>query len=212
MPVNTPTISVKQSKPTISSTNLYTMSARGIGVDVGGWRAVPLRVQDSSEASTKSGFKIAADSRCDTSAVARWLVQGARSAGRPADVLKQLCELLARITEIYGLRRSASILLDTYVGHQAGERILAGRIRRGDYETISAVIWLSDMRGFTALADTLPPAVLIELLNSYFDCQVPEILDCGGEILKFMGDGMLAIFPVASNAADLPKRAERRWR
>ena len=47
--------------------------------------------------------------------------------------------------------------------------------------------------------------MLIELLNSYFDCQVPAILDCGGEILKFMGDGMLAIFPVASNAADLPR-------
>jgi len=58
------------------------------------WRTVPLSAQDSSEASTKSGFKMAADFRCDTSAVARWLVQGARSAGQPADVLKQLCEQL----------------------------------------------------------------------------------------------------------------------
>jgi adenylate cyclase len=89
---------------------------------------------------------------------------------------------LARITEVYGLRRSASILLDTHVGHQAGERVPAGRIWRGDYEAIHAVIWLSDMRGLTAVADTLPPAALIEILNNYFDCQVPSIIDRGGEI------------------------------
>jgi adenylate cyclase len=117
--------------------------------------------------------------------------------------IEKIVAPFARIAEIYALRRSASALLDTYVGYQAGERILAGRIRRGDYEAIHAVIWLSDMRGFTALADALPSVMLIELLNSYFDCQVPAILDRGGEILKFMGDGMLAIFPVASNAADL---------
>jgi adenylate cyclase len=110
---------------------------------------------------------------------------------------------LARITEVYALRRTASNLLDAYVGHQAGERILGGRIRRGDCEAIDAVIWLSDMRGFTALADSLPPGALIELLNRYFDCQVPAILDRGGEVLKFIGDGLLAIFPVGSNAADI---------
>jgi adenylate cyclase len=109
---------------------------------------------------------------------------------------------LARVTEIYALRRTASNLLDTYVGHSPGERILAGRIRRGDVEEIHAAIWLSDMRGFTALADRLPPRQLIDLLNRYFDCQIPPILDHGAEVLKFMGDGLLAIFPIADDNAD----------
>jgi adenylate cyclase len=56
------------------------------------------------------------------------------------------------------------------------------------------------MRGFTALADRMPPPALIELLNRYFDCQIPPILSHGGEVLKFMGDGLLAIFPFAAEA------------
>lgn len=105
---------------------------------------------------------------------------------------------LARVAEVWSLRRTASNLLSTYVGHQAGERILAGRIRRGHTETIDAAIWLSDLRGFTRLADRLPPTELIDLLNRYFDCQVPAIRAHDGEVLKFMGDGLLAIFPLAS--------------
>jgi len=111
--------------------------------------------------------------------------------------LEGLSAPLARVTEIYALRRTATNLLDTYVGREAGARILAGQIRRGFTETIRAAIWLSDMRGFTALADTLPPPTLLELLNRYFDCQVPAIVKHGGEVLKFMGDGLLAIFPLS---------------
>ena len=114
---------------------------------------------------------------------------------------------LARVAEVRALRRTASTLLDTYVGHAAGERILAGRIRRGDIEEIHAAIWLSDMRGFTALSDREPPRVLIDLLNRYFDCQVPVILDHGAEVLKFMGDGLLAIFTIAGDEAEVCKRA-----
>ena len=62
---------------------------------------------------------------------------------------------------------------------------------------IQAVIWQSDLRGFTPMADRLPSADLIALLNSFFDCQVPAIAEHGGEMLKFLGDGLLAIFPVA---------------
>jgi adenylate cyclase len=113
---------------------------------------------------------------------------------------------LARVAEIRALRRTASIVLDTYVGHDAGERILAGRIRRGDIEEIHAAIWLSDMRGFTALADRVPPPVLIDLLNRYFDCQVPVILDHGAEVLKFMGDGLLAIFTIDDNEVEVCRR------
>ena len=114
---------------------------------------------------------------------------------------------LARVAEIRALRRTASTLLDTYVGHDAGERILAGRIRVGDIEEIHAAIWLSDMRGFTALADGLPPRVLIDLLNRYFDCQVPVIIDHGAEVLKFMIDGLLAIFTIAGNETEVCRRA-----
>jgi adenylate cyclase len=114
---------------------------------------------------------------------------------------------LARVAEIRALRRMASTLLDTYVGHDAGERILAGRIRRGDIEEIHAAIWLSDMRGFTALADSLPPHAMIDLLNRYFDCQVPVILNHGAEVLKFMGDGLLAIFAIAGDETAVCKRA-----
>lgn len=111
--------------------------------------------------------------------------------------LHRLTKPLTRLAEAHALRRTAANLLDTYVGHDAGARILDGQIRRGFSETIEAVIWLSDMRGFTALADSIPPAELIALLNHYFDCQVPVIAGHGGEVLKFMGDGLLAIFPLA---------------
>ncbi len=110
--------------------------------------------------------------------------------------LEAILTPLARVTEIRALRREAATLLDTYVGHHAGARILEGQIRRGHVEAIHAAIWLSDMRGFTAAADRLPMEMLIELLNRYFDCQVPAILEGGGEVLKFMGDGLLAIFPI----------------
>jgi adenylate cyclase len=105
---------------------------------------------------------------------------------------------LARVAENRMLERTASILLDTYVGNSAGSRILAGQIRRGDTVAIRAAIWLSDMRGFTRLADRLPPQTLVDMLNRYFDCQLPAIAKHGGEVLKFMGDGLLAIFPIAA--------------
>jgi adenylate cyclase len=112
--------------------------------------------------------------------------------------LRAVIAPLARVAEIRALRRTAGNLIDTYVGHQAGERILAGSIRRGYVEAIRAAIWLSDMRGFTAQSERLPPQDLIDLLNRYFGCQVPAILDHGGEVLKFMGDGLLAIFPIGA--------------
>jgi len=108
---------------------------------------------------------------------------------------------LARVAEIRALRRTAGNLLDTYVGNQTGERILAGQIRRGHTETIHAAVWLSDMRGFTPLTEILRPPEMISLLNRYFDCQVPPILERGGEVLKFMGDGLLAIFPIEGAGA-----------
>ena len=108
---------------------------------------------------------------------------------------------LARMIEISTLRRLASDFLDIYVGNQGGSRILSGQIRRGHTEAINACIWLSDMRGFTALSERLSPQRLVDLINRFFDCQTPAILKRGGEILKFMGDGLLAIFPIVGDRA-----------
>ena len=116
--------------------------------------------------------------------------------------LRSLIPPLARLIEITRLHRTASVLLDTYVGNRAGERILGGQIRRGHAETMHAAIWLSDLRGFTALSDRLPAETVVDILNLYFDCQVSAIRTHGGEVLKFMGDGLLAVFPIAEQPGD----------
>ena len=118
------------------------------------------------------------------------------------DGLRSLMPALARVVEIANHRRKASILLDTYVGSRAGERILGGQIRRGHAETMHAAIWLSDLRGFTALSDRLPAETVVDILNHYIDCQVSAIRSHGGEVLKFMGDGLLAVFPIAEQPGD----------
>ncbi len=99
------------------------------------------------------------------------------------------------------IRLSAVNVINTYVGRGAGEHIVSGQIRRGDGETIHAAIWYCDLRGFTRMSDALPLAALIEVLNQWFERMVRAVESTGGEILKFIGDGMLAIFP--SQAEDL---------
>jgi adenylate cyclase len=116
--------------------------------------------------------------------------------------LRRIVKPLARISEIVTLTRTASSLLDTYVGNRAGERILAGQIRRGHTETMNAAIWLSDLRGFTSLSDRLPAETVVDILNLYFDCQVASIRKHGGEVLKYMGDGLLAVFPIDEYVGD----------
>jgi adenylate cyclase len=116
--------------------------------------------------------------------------------------LRSIVPPLTRLIEVIGLRRVAVTLLDTYVGNRAGERILGGQIRRGHAETMHAAIWLSDLRGFTALSDRLPAETVVEILNHYFDCQVSAIRAHGGEVLKYMGDGLLAVFPIDEYVGD----------
>jgi adenylate cyclase len=107
---------------------------------------------------------------------------------------------LSRVAEIFALSRTAANLLNTYVGHDAGEKILQGRIQRGDTDSLRAVLWFSDLRGFTAMSAQLEPRDIICVLNELFDCQVPAIERCGGQVLKFIGDGLLAIFPLDDGA------------
>jgi len=116
--------------------------------------------------------------------------------------LRGLITPLSRVVEIINWRRMAASLLDTYVGNRAGERILGGQIRRGHTETMNAAIWLSDLRGFTSLSDRVPAETVVDVLNNYFDCQVTAIRNHGGEVLKYMGDGLLAVFPIDEYVGD----------
>lgn len=99
-----------------------------------------------------------------------------------------------------GVRRITATLLNTFLGRATGERVLAGQIKRGDHENIRAVLLLADLRGFTRLSDTMAREALIGLLDSYFECVVGSVHGQGGEVLKFIGDGLLAIFPIAGDA------------
>ena len=109
--------------------------------------------------------------------------------------LEELNPVLAAIVEAREARRISATLLDTYLGPQAGRRILAGQITRAEGERMRAVIMVTDLRDFTGLSDRLPGDAVIALLDDYFDAMVPPIQEASGEILKFMGDGVLAIFP-----------------
>jgi len=93
-------------------------------------------------------------------------------------------------------------LLDTYVGRDAGKRIRSGEIRRGDAEVIRAVVWFADLRGFTALTDTVPKDELLRTLDEYFNCMVYPLMGRGGQVLKYIGDGLLATFDIENAGTD----------
>ncbi len=112
------------------------------------------------------------------------------------DGLRKIRPALSRLAEIMALKRVSRNLLDAYLGHQSGEKVLSGKIQRGDGEDILSVIWFCDLRGSTNLADTLPSQEYLSLLNQYFECMAGAILDGGGEVLKYIGDAVLAIFPI----------------
>jgi adenylate cyclase len=89
----------------------------------------------------------------------------------------------------------ASGLLGAYLGGDAGGRVHAGAVERGSVETVRAVLWYADVRGFTAIADTTPGLMVIELLDAIFETLTASLRPRGGQVLKFLGDGMLATFP-----------------
>lgn len=111
------------------------------------------------------------------------------------DVIERILPALRNTCELRVLRQCELSLLDTYIGPMTASRILAGHIRRGDIESMEAALLLCDLRGFTELSNQLPGATVIGLLNDYFDKAVPAITRQGGEVLKFMGDAVLAFFP-----------------
>ena len=119
--------------------------------------------------------------------------------------LEFLVPCLAHAIKAASTARIAETLVETYLGRDAGHRVLSGHIQRGVAERISAVLWFSDLQGFTRITDTAPPTEIIPLLNDYADAMVSALHGQGGEVLKFMGDGILGIFDAAA-----PKDAFRR--
>jgi len=112
--------------------------------------------------------------------------------------LSAISQRLSVVADMNSQRQIAENVLKDYLGPQTGGKVLAGQIRRGSGEAIAAVLWSSDLRRFTEMSDHLPGERVIAILNDLFDLQAKAIADHGGEILKFIGDGLLAIFPVAN--------------
>jgi adenylate cyclase len=112
------------------------------------------------------------------------------------DEMTRLSHRLQGVCDAYSQRALTRNLLNAYLGSNTGPKVLAGQIRRGTGEELNVVLWSSDLRGFTERSDRLQGSRMIEILNALFDAQATAIHNHGGEILKFIGDGLLAIFPI----------------
>jgi adenylate cyclase len=133
------------------------------------------------------------------------------------DDLTRLSQRMQGVCDSYRQRELTRNLLNAYLGSNAGPKVLSGQIRRGTGEELNAVLWSSDLRGFTARSDRLTGDRMIAILNALFDAQATAIHNHGGEILKFIGDGLLAIFPIddvaqpgfeAENAMEAARQAQ----
>ncbi|MGA9322764.1 MAG: adenylate/guanylate cyclase domain-containing protein [Xanthobacteraceae bacterium] len=107
-------------------------------------------------------------------------------------LLQSTLPALSLAMKAHASHEIGSALLRTYLGQETGRRVHAGAIERGSVETVHAVLWFADIRGFTAMSDSSPGAVVIDLLNSVFEALAAALRSRSGEILKFLGDGMLA--------------------
>lgn len=120
---------------------------------------------------------------------------------RPGGFAPGALEAVERLVRIFALHlqrhvasRIARNIVRTYLGEEAGIRVLDGTISRGAGEIDEATIWMSDLRGFTTLSERLPPETMLALLDAYFDVMAEAVMAEGGEVLKFIGDGLLAAF------------------
>jgi adenylate cyclase len=110
--------------------------------------------------------------------------------------LEGLAGHVGAVLELQTVSRKAETLLGAYLGEQVSARVLDGQIRRGDAEEIHAVIWFSDLRGSTPLAEAMEPTDFLQLLNRYLECMAEAVLNHQGEVLRFIGDAALGIFPI----------------
>jgi len=109
--------------------------------------------------------------------------------------LKRLTPFLGLAIKAASLARIAETLVETYLGRDAGRRVLRGRIERGVTDRIKTVLWFSDLRNYTRISETSAPEEIIPLLNDYAEAVVSSIHENSGDVLKLIGDGVLAIFP-----------------
>jgi adenylate cyclase len=114
-----------------------------------------------------------------------------------ADELSRAARFAAAPVAALAARAAMSALLEAYLGRRSAARVLAGPLRRGVGETIHAALLYADLRGFTALSEAGPPTAVIAALDAWFDRIAGAVHAFGGEVLKFIGDGVLAIFPVS---------------
>lgn len=133
---------------------------------------------------------------------------------RAFGALRDLVPVLGLAVKARSLTRVARTIGQVYLGRDAAARVLGGRISRGVADRIKAVLWFSDLRSYTAISATMEPAEIIPFLNDYADAAISAIHDAGGDVLKLIGDGVLAIFntddlAVAKHAA---LRAENQFR
>ncbi|HZX85814.1 MAG TPA: adenylate/guanylate cyclase domain-containing protein [Reyranella sp.] len=110
--------------------------------------------------------------------------------------LRELLPVFALAAKATAMRAIYEGLLAAYLGRDPAARVLEGTVQRGEVQSVEAVLFFTDLRGFTGLADTLPGRDLIGLLDDCFDCMVRPVVARGGEVLKFLGDGLLAIFRI----------------
>ncbi|MBC6406380.1 MAG: adenylate/guanylate cyclase domain-containing protein [Rhodospirillales bacterium] len=128
---------------------------------------------------------------------------------RDRGLLESLMPLYTRVLEIKNLRQTVEELLKIYVGRGPGARILSGNTKRGQVSRLSAAMLMADMRHFTDLSNRIAERRLVQVLNAFYDCFVPPIVEGGGEVLKFIGDAVLAIFPQPDGMAPMASPRER---
>ena len=120
-----------------------------------------------------------------------------------------IAAVVAPIAELFNAKRAALAVAEAYLGPRTGRRILAGQITRGHIETITAAILMSDIRDWTGLNNRVGPEKALALANGYFETIADAVESHGGEILKFVGDGVLAVFPTGDRTSDSAKVCER---
>lgn len=120
--------------------------------------------------------------------------------------LQRLLHPFALTMENFTNRDLARTLLDTYLGRISGARVLDGQVQRGDGDEIDAVIWFSDLRDSTPLSRTLGERGFLDLLNEYFETTAGPVLEHGGEVLRFIGDASLAVFPITEASSGEARR------
>ena len=115
--------------------------------------------------------------------------------------IHEILPVLSRFYEVHAARSTGTTLLQTYLGRNTGDKVLKGLIKRGDGEELHAVIWFCDLRQSTTLAESMSRDEFLATLNRFFECMVKPVVEYGGEVLRFIGDAVLAVFPLLDGDA-----------